>query len=338
MRNPYAPDESPSQLFAEKTWLQGALLSNIVYGIEVSLFAICFKLLFTRTNRMNERKQLMLLTFVTVLFILGTIFVYSLSEFTQLAFIENRNYPGGPAAYEEAMFWVPASKIGTVVFVMGNWLMDLLLVWRCMVIFTGITLVPLWTMMVLPCLLFVTSFALGILFLIKTSASSPYFAVNISLAYFCATLALNVIVTIFIVARLLFYRWRFARILGKQHVSHYANVAAILVESASLYSAFSIFFIVPFAINNPLSSISLQAMGQVQTVSSFLIILRVATGQGWTEATSTQVMMNPRSTAISFENASGLQLNQNKSPSETFKMGVSVTHEVCTDQEDFEAV
>lgn len=97
------PQETAARLFAESTWLQGALLSNIVYGVELALFGICFKLLVQHTNRQNYRRQLFFLSFVTLVFILGTVFVYSNSEFTQLAFVDDRDSPGGPAMFGDKM-------------------------------------------------------------------------------------------------------------------------------------------------------------------------------------------------------------------------------------------
>jgi len=329
----WAPHESPATIFAEETWLQGALLSNIFYGIELTLFAICFKLLVGRMERSNYKRQLGFLVFITVLFILGTLFVYSLAEFTQLAFIEDRNYPGGPNMYEENMFWIPVDELGVVVFVMGNWLMDGLLVWRCMVIFSDITRLALYAVMVLPCLLWSASFALGVVFLKKTSRSSPYHAVQFSLAYFTTTLALNIVVTLFIVVRLLIWRTRFARVLGTARATHYSNLAAILVESASMYSVFSIMFVVPLALNYPLANVFLQSMGQVQTVASYLIIFRVATGQGWTEDTTAQVMAAPTTSAVRLNMLASLRLSlrpSNQEPSD-FKDGITMTHEVVSD-------
>lgn len=294
MPNPWAPaDETSAQIFAEETWLQGALLSNIFYGIELTLFFICFKLLLSQMDRTHYKRPAILLAFISVLFVLGTLFVFSLAEFTQLAFIVDRDFPGGPAAYEKAMFWIPVDELGVVVFVMGNWLMDGLLVWRCKVIFSGMSRVSPWVIMVLPCLLWCASFTLGVLFLIRTSRSSPFDAVYISLAYFSTTLALNIVVTLLIVARLLAWRWHFSRILGADRGAHYSNIAAILVESASLYSIFSIMFLVPLALNYPLASVFLQTMGQVQTVASFLIIFRLASGMGWTEGTGAQMLTRP---------------------------------------------
>jgi len=332
MTNPYAPDETPSQILSENTWLQGALLSNTFYGIELTLSAICFKLLVRRINRQNYRCSCCLLAFVTVIFLLGTIFMAGNSEFTQLSFIEDRNFPGGPGAFEVAMFAIPAGEVGMAAMVVGNWLMDLLLVWRCMVIYTGFRSVSTWIVMLLPCLLFLASVALGILFLLETANSSPFGPVSFSIAYFSTTLALNIIVTIFIVARLLTCRWRFARTLGAEHVSYYSNLAAILVESASLYSVFLLPFVVTLVLEHPIAQILVQTVGQVQTVSSLLIIFRVATGRGWAEGASTQIMPNPGPDEVRLKKLSSMHFDTSKATSSM--VGVTVTQEVFTDHRD----
>lgn len=132
----------------------------------------------------------------------------------------------------------------------------------------------------------------GILFLVKQFPTSPFAPgiINYSLAYGASTLSLNVIVTIFIAARLLKCRWRFGKVLGVEHVSHYSNLAAIAVESALLYSLFLITCIVSVIVNSPLAQLSFQSICQVQAVSSLLLIFRVAIGRAWTEDTSIQIL------------------------------------------------
>lgn len=100
--------------------------------------------------------------------------------------------------------------------------------------------------------------------LVTTSTSSPFAQVQITLAYYVMSLALNVIVTLLIVGRLLHFRRRIVRALGPDHVSTYANIVSILVESASLYSVFALLFLVPFGLGNNLGNVFLQTVSQVQ--------------------------------------------------------------------------
>lgn len=96
------------------------------------------------------------------------------------------------------------------------------------------------------------------------------------------TIALNVIVTIFIVCRLLVYRWRVTRVMGPGQTSEYATMTAILIESAIMYSSFAILFIVPFGIGNPLGNVFLQAVSQVQVCT----ILSTTLHKGFSEHVS----------------------------------------------------
>lgn len=125
----WAPtNETSYQIFTEDTWLQGALLSNIAYGVELALFAMCFHLLVKQMNHRNKTRQICLLSFISILFVLGTTFVGGNMKFAQQAFVEYRNFPGGPAAFVQAMFTDPVDELANISWVVGNWLMDTFLV------------------------------------------------------------------------------------------------------------------------------------------------------------------------------------------------------------------
>lgn len=196
---------------------------------------------------------------------------------------------------------------------------------------------------------------LGILYLVKTSKSSPFNSVDFTVPYFATTLALNIVVTILIVSRLLYHRWRLGRALEAAYVSHYTYLAAILAESAAFYSVFSILFLVPLVLNNPLSSVFLQALSQSQvcghtqvyifpsspnrgilrqTVASLVIIYYVASGKTWTETISTQAtsVTRQRSNTIQFRD---LQTSSSRSEHECDlpKVDITVVREVVTDGE-----
>src|SRR5882757_9721079 len=98
----WTPDESSQTLLTEEGWLQSTVISAVAYGIDVALYFMCFNLLWQQmiTRRTNYKQPLSLLIYITVSFILCTLFIASLADFTQLAFIQDRNYPGGPSAFE----------------------------------------------------------------------------------------------------------------------------------------------------------------------------------------------------------------------------------------------
>lgn len=125
----WAPsNETSYQIFVEETWLLGAMISNVAYGVELTLFVQCFYLLAKQMNHRNSKRQISLLVFISIIFIFGTLFVGGSTKFAQQAFIEYRNFPGGPAAFEEVMFSDPVDQVANVSFIVGNWFMDAFLV------------------------------------------------------------------------------------------------------------------------------------------------------------------------------------------------------------------
>jgi hypothetical protein len=124
----WVPDEDSQTLFSERCWLQGVVISAIAYGITVSLYFLSFHLLLREKNRVEFKQRLPLLIYITVSFLLGTLFMIALAAFTQMAFIDDRNYPGGPSAFENNMFSIPVDNAGNAAFVLSNWLSDALLV------------------------------------------------------------------------------------------------------------------------------------------------------------------------------------------------------------------
>ncbi|EED84964.1 predicted protein [Postia placenta Mad-698-R] len=264
MGDSYAHDESQSQIVAETMWLQGALLNNLLYGIDLILFFICCKHVVRKMTPSNRKRQVCNLIFIATLFMLGTLGTFGNVNMTQRAFINHRNYPGGPARYETDMFWIPSNELGTVATVFGNWLMDSLLVWRYMAIFAGVSVVPTWAIITVPCLMLTASVGLGLLFLVETSRSSPFDAVTATVPYFAMTISLNVLLTMLIVARLLRFRSRLVRALGEEHGKYYGYLSMVLVESASLFAVFSSMLLITEAVNSSLAYLILQIVGQIQ--------------------------------------------------------------------------
>jgi hypothetical protein len=293
MSSSWTPDESYETLLAEKGWLQGTVISAVAYGIDVALYFMCFHLLFRQMNRMNYKEHLPLLVYITTTFILSTLFMAALADFTQLAFIQYRDYPGGPNAFENNMFGIPVDNLGNVCGFLTMFLSDGLVVWRCMVIYRG-CMVPMWIIMLFPGLMFAASTVMGIMFLLQVTSNSPYFSstnINYTVPYLSLSLALNIIITLVIVLRLLTYRHRISKVLGSNYGTQYTSIAAMIVESAALYSAFSVVFLTLFLLNNPISATFLQSFTQVQIIAMLLIVFRVAQGKGWSQDTMSRVMI-----------------------------------------------
>ncbi len=126
-----------------------------------------------------------------------------------------------------------------------------------------------------------------------------------SLPFFVLSLSENVILSGSIALRLLVMRRRHV-VVGAQHGSQYTSIAAMIIESAALYSVFNLCFIVPYIVGHPISGIFLDMLGQVQVcvvfqfyavqkshpnrschqiIAPYLIIYRVARGRAWSSKT-----------------------------------------------------
>lgn len=126
----WSPDETSAVIFAEKTWLQGMILMAVVYGVELTLFTMCMQLLIQRMTRDNRTRTIILLVYIFVMFICGTLIIASDAQMTQLSFITERNFPGGPSAFETDEFSIPIDELGNVLISVSQWLADGLLASR----------------------------------------------------------------------------------------------------------------------------------------------------------------------------------------------------------------
>lgn len=123
----WTPNETPDVIFTEKTWLQGAILTGVGYGIVFTLYCMTARALLVGLKR-SDYKKFGWLVYITIMFFLGSIFMGACSQMTQLSFIDYRNIPGGPSEYENVEFSIPADEAGNVVFVLTNWFADGLMV------------------------------------------------------------------------------------------------------------------------------------------------------------------------------------------------------------------
>ena len=127
------PGESASDLWLEKSNLNGAMLCSIAYGVHTALYFIVLDHL---TRHLTQRKGSAMVTriswglvaYITVNFILGTLAQAGEMRFTQLMFIDDRNIPGGPNGFIDAEYSNPPGMLTTTSYVILNWFADALVV------------------------------------------------------------------------------------------------------------------------------------------------------------------------------------------------------------------
>ncbi|KAJ7082025.1 hypothetical protein B0H15DRAFT_932757 [Mycena belliarum] len=128
-KNPYAP---PTDLALERTTLNGPLLSTVGYGVLLTL-AVETLLRLLQRPRAHIRWPLVALTFA--LLAPASIAVAGDARFSQLTFIDARDYPGGPSAVvrELAAHW--ANVMSVVSSLVMGWLANGFLLWRFLTVY-----------------------------------------------------------------------------------------------------------------------------------------------------------------------------------------------------------
>lgn len=150
--------------------------------------------------------------------------------------------------------------------------------------------------------------------------------IQFSLPYFSISIALNVMLTLLLVARLFYMSYSARRTIGGEHGRTYISIAAMLLESATPYAVVGLLFIITYARDSNVQNLVLPVLSQImvrcpsfspgppimhggretldcrlteplQCISPEVIILRVAIGRA-TDSTS-----RAPNTSIQFGNA-----------------------------------
>ncbi|VDC01090.1 unnamed protein product [Peniophora sp. CBMAI 1063] len=281
----WAPSEPYSALQNERGLYIGQLVSWGAWGVLLAVGIQCVAVLW-RNVRRGKGRHVYLLVYVIVITALATAGVAMTAKWQQTYLIDQRNYPGGPLAYYVKFAVNPLSVAGRFCAFIINWMADGLLIWRLYVIYQGALL-----FVTLPTLTFLASFAMSIVELdAVTRPNSSIFAstsVNLGLIYWSLSIAVNVLVTLLIVARVYFAQRALSRALGVERSSHsdrlYTNVSAMLIESAALYTIPAIIFLVGYSLQITLQ-FTVGPLECIQGIAPLLIILRVANGTAYTSA------------------------------------------------------
>ncbi|KAJ7581850.1 hypothetical protein C8J56DRAFT_1015779 [Mycena floridula] len=275
-------NEAPAILKLERYSLAGDLLVGVGYGIQLVLFWSCARYLW---ERRKIRTNVFLLAYISVLLAIETVFVGVQSNTMQLMYIDNRDYPGGPWQYFLDTQNLPVNVAFYVTLFVLTFLSDLLMLWRCWVIWTASGRLKAYVITAFPTLCLVASFVLGTLWTLYSSrpASSLYSALPliIGTSYYAVSLGINIMLTILIAIRLLLYRRRALEVLPPQHAKQYLSILAILVESSAIYSFFAILFLITYAVNNPANQFLLAIASACQQIATYMIIYRLADGRAW---------------------------------------------------------
>jgi hypothetical protein len=94
----WRPAEDDRTIINERTWLAGTILAAVAYGTVFTLFVLTFKQLVRTTTKDNRTQRLCFIIYMTVMLILGTVYIGSVAKMGELSFIDYRMFPGGPGS------------------------------------------------------------------------------------------------------------------------------------------------------------------------------------------------------------------------------------------------
>ncbi|KAF7431157.1 hypothetical protein PC9H_006877 [Pleurotus ostreatus] len=298
--------ETNDEIFLEKTFLASGYLTGLGFGVQLTLYGACVRILLQRKKRAPF--IYFLIGYITVLCAMNTIWTGTSAYGLQLTFIENRNYPGGPLGFLLVEFSLPVNVLALASYIIGNILADTLLLWRCRIIWTASLGKKIDFVMIFPTLMLVASIVMAIIYTVDTASPTIGFfsksTVNFGTVFLAISLSLNIVLTLMIVVRIWGYQRQGRSVFGKSFGQHYTSISTVFVESAAMYTIVSILLLATYSIGHPINQIFLGVSPSVQMVANYLIIYRVAQGRAWTSDTLLAKGGNT-SAPIAFASATG---------------------------------
>ncbi|KAG2052246.1 hypothetical protein BDR06DRAFT_958099 [Suillus hirtellus] len=280
-------DTPQTNLWLERSRLDGMMLSGVSYGIFALLTVQAAAALMQRPRYGGKiaNNRIVLLFYIVITFVLGTISYAANARYTEMIWIDLRDIPGGPLKLIESSLKYRINVIALAAYFIMSWCMQALLLHRCFIIWCRAR-----SVMIPMIVFYIAMIAMSILILIQASTGTIFFKMNTMLLYFCMEIGFTLTYTILVTNRLLTMRRRMKQAVAQYNSSTYDTVVLMLIESAMLYSVFCVALIVSIALNfDGVSNLFNLSITSVQGISQLLIIIRVARGRAITREWSTRV-------------------------------------------------
>ncbi|PPQ80602.1 hypothetical protein CVT25_001564 [Psilocybe cyanescens] len=276
----FATQEPPELHWFERANYIAVNVGLIAYGMNIIAVCACTYYLIQEKNIKKNAKWLV---FIFILFACGTGNIAINMTFNEWAWIDFREYPGGPLQFLLEQQSNVVNTWGNAISTVVGFLTDALLIYRVHVVYQR------WYVIVIPILSWIAMLILGALFI--TQAARPnsslwsHITLNFSLPYFSIAMATNILLTGMLVVRLLYMRHKIMKAMDRHHGKTYTNIVSMVLESAVIYGVISFIFLVLYTKGNTAALLFIPLLTQVQCISPILILLRVARGRAWSNDT-----------------------------------------------------
>ncbi|KZV85744.1 hypothetical protein EXIGLDRAFT_775283 [Exidia glandulosa HHB12029] len=279
----WVPDLTPEQFWIERSNFAGVMMGSVAYGVHSTLFFLTLTLLWARPR--TQWKDYGWIAYITLMFILSSMGNGTQIKFAEMTWIGKRNYPGGPGAYQLEQA-APSSTMCNIAYITNGWLQDGLIIYRFWIIYNRNIFALVGGSIVLVGEV-VSSILLFIALTTGGQVLNSDTSVKLLTAYFALSIALNILLTVVIVFKLMLVRRKVRTLIASS--VQYLSVSAMLIESAALYSVAGIIFLVPWVSQNPVQNLVLPTLVQLEGIAPILVIMRVAQGRAWAAHTESSL-------------------------------------------------
>ncbi|KAJ7718201.1 hypothetical protein DFH07DRAFT_784989 [Mycena maculata] len=279
MGSPFATQEDPESLWYEQSNYVSTHLAAMGYGVHIVVFATVTYYTLLMRGRTASRMRIFWLIFNTLIFSMGTINLACSIAYNENAWVNDREYPGGPFNYLIGEQSISFMTLGNVASILASFMSDGLLLYRAGVLWNFA-----WYIVVPPALFFIACIILSVMTVIQLALPTAPLP-PLSLAVWIVLMILPIWLTVLIAGRILYHRRTMVDVLGPEYAKNYAGIAAIVVESALPFTIISAILLGLFGDQNIAQNLFVPLMVQVECIAPELIILRVVLGRSWTKGT-----------------------------------------------------
>jgi len=266
----------------QNSFYVGINLENILYGVQLVLYFRTMYVLLADKSRRNKH-DMFYAAFSTVMMLLTSIFIPTQAVFGEKMWLENASFPGGPSAYWATNDTVWYMVFGSAAIALLQLMTDALMIHRCRLICGS------YRVIILPVILWIATLVLSILVTWITSTPGGNFfsaaALQLGLAYYSVSVGLTAMLTAMICYRMLSHGRMVKEHLGQNYASVYFALMAVIAESVLPYTLSGIAFLVSYGIGSETSMGFACVYVMLMSISSQMVILRVASGVAWDEET-----------------------------------------------------
>ncbi|KAF8894656.1 hypothetical protein BD779DRAFT_855688 [Infundibulicybe gibba] len=286
------PQESAAELILERYFLAGNFVSAVGYGIQVVLYFTCT--IYLWRQRKIRRIYALMLPYMTLLFALSSTMLVAQAHRVELMFVDNKNFPGGPWAYQEQTSGGMVNLLSTAAELALLFLSELFMIWRCWVVWFSVGRCIAYIIILLPLVTILASLAAGVTFLITLAHPTSHVALlggahslAWGSAYYWLILITHVVLTVSILVRLIAHRRSIPTSLVREHTGAYTSLITMMIESSAAYSIIGATCLITHTVNSPTYWLFVSPPAPIQQISGYLIIARLAHGQAWQKDTTT---------------------------------------------------